>query len=187
MTYELNRPRRFQWIKIRKLYKKAFPRYERKPFSIIRDMYRDGKTDVWYCTENGAFAGFAATINSDTVVMLDYFAVPPKLRKRGAGSAILKALLEHYHDKGFFVEIESMFEQADNTAERKARRNFYIRNGLMPLGVMANVFDVKMELLGARCQLDFAAYHAFYHDNYNPWAASHIFEAEHPEAFKKEK
>ncbi len=187
MTYELKRPGRLQWFRIRHLYRTAFPRYERKPFSIIKNMYLKGKTDVWYFEKNGGFHGFAATLNSEDTIMLDYLAVPRKLRGQGTGTAILRSLLEHYGDKALFVEIESMFEPADNTAERRARRNFYINNGLLPLGVMADVFGVKMELLGARCKLDFAAYHAFYHDNYSPWAASHIFKAEHPEVKEMEK
>ncbi|MBR6811747.1 MAG: hypothetical protein IKM51_00060 [Oscillospiraceae bacterium] len=187
MTYELRPPRGFEWLKIKRLYKKAFPRYERKPFSIIKNMYLKGKTDVWYFEKDGLFSGFAATLNGEDTIMLDYFAVPQRLRKQGTGSAILKSLLEHYSPKAFFVEIESAFEKAENKAERLARRNFYIRNGLLPLGVMANVFDVKMELLGARCDLDFASYHAFYRDNYSPWAASHIFEAEYPKTEERDR
>ena len=34
------------WLHIRLLYRRAFPRYERKPFKIIRRMQKKGRTDV---------------------------------------------------------------------------------------------------------------------------------------------
>ena len=37
----------FEYLRIKKLYKKAFPRCERKPFSIIKRMKSAGKTDIW--------------------------------------------------------------------------------------------------------------------------------------------
>ena len=46
---------------------------------------------------------------------------------------------------------------------------------------MARVFGVKMELLRHACSVDFERYHAFYRENYSPWAADHIQSAEHPE------
>ena len=35
------------WLHIRLLYRRAFPRSERKPFKMIRRMHRAGRTDVW--------------------------------------------------------------------------------------------------------------------------------------------
>ena len=47
-----------------------------------------------------------------------------------------------------------------------------------PMGTEADVFAVRMELLGTRCHLDFESYRNFYRDNYSPWAAEHIKEVE---------
>ena len=46
-----------QWLRIYRLYQSAFPNNEKKPFSMIRSMYKKGKSDVWYFEENGIFAG----------------------------------------------------------------------------------------------------------------------------------
>jgi len=48
---------------------------------------------------------------------------------------------------------------------------------------MADVFGIKMELLGKNCRedLDFQRYRDFYRDFYKPWAAEHILPAEYPE------
>ena len=59
------------WIRIRRLYARAFPPSERKPFSMILSMRRKGKTDVWCFYQDGRFAGFASTINGDGLILID--------------------------------------------------------------------------------------------------------------------
>lgn len=144
-------------------------------------MWRKGKTDVWYLCSSGRFAGFATTINDDDLILLDYLAVTEKMRGRGTGSFFLRRMQEHYAGKGIFVEIESEYESVPNRAERIRRKCFYTKNGMQPARVLASVFGVHMELLCWNCSMDFHRYHAFYHDNYSPWAAEHIIEAEYPD------
>lgn len=167
-----------QWAKIRCLYRSAFPRDERKPFSIIYNMRKKGKTDVWYFSENGRFAGFATTINSDSLILLDYLAVPEKLRGKGLGAKMLGCLKETYDGRGIFVEIESTREGKSDLPEKLRRKRFYENAGFRELHVTALVFGVEMEILGLNCEMDFEGYRAFYRDEYNPWAAEHICRAE---------
>ena len=169
-----------QWFRIYCLYRASFPRNERKPFAIIRAMQRKGKTDVWYVSLHGRFAGFATTINGGDLILLDYLAVTKSMRGKGAGSCVLLEMKKNYNGKGIFVEIESPFEAAPDQAERVRRKKFYMAGGMQPVRVMASVFGVQMELLCWNCRLDFPMYRAFYHDNYNAWAAEHILEAEYP-------
>lgn len=169
-----------EWLQVYWLYRFAFPRCERKPFSMIVSMRRKGKTDVWCCRWNGRFAGFATTINEESLILLDYLAVKQKMQSRGIGSQILDALKSAYAGKGLFVEIESPYEDVPDVQQRRRRRHFYEANGMQPVGVMAKVFDVKMELLCWNCRMDFARYHNFYRDNYSAWAADHIIEAQYP-------
>ena len=158
------------------LYRAAFPREERKPFSVIRKMARRGRADIWTIRHDGRFAGLAATVNGQENILLDYFAVREALRGRGVGSAALKCLMDHYAQKGFFVEIESTFGPSENPGERQKRKEFYVNCGLIPMDTEADVFGVRMELLGVRCHLDFEQYRNFYRDDYSPWAADHIRE-----------
>lgn len=177
----LNRPQTAgQWFKIYKLYRTAFPRSERKPFSMIAKMYRAGKTDVWYCTDQGRFVGLAITINGENDILLDYFAMDKTLRGRGYGSAILKAVISHYAPKTVFGEIETVFEDCEDLDMRIRRKQFYLRNGLKEMGVMVYLFGVKMELLTSDRSMTFEEYRDFYKNNYNQWAADHILPAEHP-------
>lgn len=172
----LKQPAGFAWLRLYRLYISAFPRAERKPFSMICRMYRAGKTDVWCLEYAGGFAGLGITINGQDMILLDYFAIEKDKRGRGIGTAALKKLMEHYNRKGFFLEIESTFEDAPNAVQRQKRKAFYLAAGLEELGVQAKLFGVNMELLGIRCSFDYPAYRNFYRDNYSQWAADHISE-----------
>ena len=139
-------------------------------------MAKAGRADLWTIRMDGRFAGLAATVNGPDIVLLDYFAVKRSLRGRGVGSSALLQLERAYADRGFFVEIESTLEEADNREQREKRKEFYVNCGMVPMNTEADVFGVRMELLGIRCHLDFEDYRGFYRDHYSPWAAEHIKE-----------
>lgn len=170
------------WLRVRRLYRDAFPRAERKPLAIIRRMCRRGKSDVWVFAQDGRFAGFAATVNGDGTVLLDYLAVTEEMRGRGVGSAALAALAEAYGERGMFVEIECADMPGEDQDLRRRRRAFYERAGFVPCGTAARVFGVPMELLGRGCCLDFAAYRRFYCMHYSAWAGEHILPLEETRA-----
>lgn len=177
MEIRLEKPKSaLDWFRLRGLYLTAFPAMERKPFSTIRRMYREGRTDVWCILHREKFAGLAATVNGGDTVLLDYLAVRKSRRGQGIGSAAMAALLEIYREKGVFVEIETTRETCANLEERIRRKHFYLTAGLEDLGVSARVFDVKMDLLGVRCRMSFEDYRNFYRDHYSPWAAKHLEE-----------
>ena len=179
--YAARKARLRDWLCIRRLYFKAFPPDERKPFGRIVSMVRQGRSDMWCFFREGRFAGFAATINGDELVMIDYLAVVPQLRGQGVGTMALRALCNAYPDHGLFVEIESPFEQSDDTDARLRRKAFYDRCGFRPSRTMADVFGVRMELMCHGCSVDFETYHAFYKTQYSAWAAEHIKPAPYPE------
>lgn len=163
-----------EWFKIYNLYQSAFPAGEKKPFSMIQTMQKKGKSDVWYCEEDGKFAGLVITINGSDKILLDYLAVAKKRRGQGIGSKMLQKMREQYRGKGVFLEIEIVDESAENYEERKRRKQFYLTNGMTPMNVFVELFGVDMELLGFECYLTFEEYHDFYRDNYSEWAAEHV-------------
>lgn len=162
------------WLRFYRLYRRAFPRSERKPITMIRRMQKKGKTDVWYLEQGGTFAGLVATINSDKIILVDYLAIDDRKRGKGVGSEALKKLREQYAGKGLFVEIECVYEDAANVEERRRRKHFYLSNGMAEMHTTACLFGVDMELLGYDCQLTFEEYREFYRANYGEWAANHI-------------
>ena len=163
-----------QYCQIKKLYREAFPKCERKPFSIIKKMTKAGKSDIWYFSDEGGFAGFITTINGKDTVLIDYLAVSKKRRGQGLGSEMLRLFFEKYSGFGVFLEIERPDENADNNAERLRRREFYLRAGFTPMNTYAKLFGVDMELLGVNCQLDFDSYRDFYLKNYGRFAYDNI-------------
>lgn len=167
-----------EWTDIYKLYRRAFPRSERKPFWMILKMHRRGTTDIWYFRREGKFAGMIITINGDKHILLDYLAVEENQRGTGVGSEILQLMRRHYTGKGVFLEIESVYERSKNQAQRLSRKHFYEKAGMKSMGVFVWLFGVKMELMAFDCRLTYEEYHAFYRDNYNHWAARHIQKAE---------
>ena len=165
-----------QMLKIRLLYREAFPRCERKPFSIIHAMAKRGKTDLWYFEDDGGFAGLAATINGKNEILIDYLAVAKKRRGTGVGTKMLSSMLEHYKNYGVFLEIEEADPSAENNAVRIRRKEFYLRAGLTPMDTHVKLFGVDMELLGKNCHLTFDEYRDFYLTNYSKFAYDNIKE-----------
>jgi len=163
-----------QWMKIYHLYQAAFPKSEKKPFSMIFSMCKKGKSDAWYCEKNGRFAGLVITINGTDKILIDYLAVHEKMRGCGIGSELLQVMRQIYEGKGIFLEIEEVDENAENYEERKNRKKFYLSNGMTEMNVYVELFGVDMELLGYGCSLSAEEYKNFYRENYNEWAASHI-------------
>lgn len=171
-----------QLTAIRSLYEEAFPDYEKKPFWMIRLKNRQGKTDVWYLEKDGAFAGLAITMNTKESVLLDYFAIDEKRRSEGIGSEGLKALQAYYTGRKFFLEVESTYDECENAEQRKRRKQFYLRNNMTEMKIMAKVFKTNMEVLGYGCQLDFPTYRSVYENAYGKKIAENVVELPYPES-----
>lgn len=170
--------RAIQWFRIRRLYLRAFPADERKPFSVIRSLQEKQKTDVWYFEKGKAFAGFATTVNGEDTVLLDYLAVTEKKRGKGLGKEMMALLREQYAQKSVFLEIERVCDDAPNAEERMRRKQFYLSCGMRDMNVHANVFGVEMELLGWDCDIDFDRYRDFYRKNMGEFTVNNIKPAE---------
>ena len=162
------------WRNISKLYKSAFPLTERKPLSLIRSTHKKNKADVWLIEDEGTFKGFAITMNSGDLVMLDYFAVTEDARGKGYGSSCLKWLQEQYKDYRFFLEIESIYIKAKNMKQRIGRKAFYERNGMREVGIVAKVFGVELVSMGYGCKLNFEEYKKMYTDCYGKLVGMNI-------------
>ena len=67
----LDRAKNLDIPRVYLLYLRAFPASERKPFSKIVSMAKEGRTDLWIIRKDGRFAGFASTVNSPELVLLD--------------------------------------------------------------------------------------------------------------------
>ena len=163
-----------EWLRLRLLYRRAFPRSERKPFALIRRMQKDGRGEILYFYDERGFLGLGTTVSGGGVVLLDYFAVAKRRRGRGNGSAMLAQLMERYAERGMFLEIEIPYDDAPNAEERRRRKSFYLRAGLTPTDTRICLVGVDMELLTYKCTMTFDEYLDFYCKNIGEFARSHI-------------
>ena len=114
--------------------------------------------EIYAIEDQGEFIGLAMNMIWGDMGLLDYFAIAENKRNSGYGSRCIRLLLERFKDRKYIFEIEKQDEQAENSADRKRRKAFYLRNGLKETGVFANVYQVDFELLTPEGNLTFEEY-----------------------------
>ena len=164
-------PTRKEMREVKRLYRRAFPKSERKPFSMILKLRKAGKCDILHFSEDSGFRGLAITVKGDGLVLVDYFAVAEGKRGVGIGGEMMRMLLSRYTGMGVFLEIE---EPKGDGGVTDRRLSFYERAGFRDLSVSVKLFGVDMILLGVDCTLGFESYRAFYCDNIGRFAYNHI-------------
>lgn len=142
---ELRKATKSDLEQLKILYNEAFPRSERKPFSVIEKNERSGKTEI-LSLYDGKFCGLVITAMYKDVALVDYFAVRRDFRGQGIGSTAIPLIRERYKNKKLFLEIE---RPDDNNAEsqKSRRKSFYLRNGLRCADINLRLFGVPMEIL----------------------------------------
>ncbi len=107
------------------LYLGAFPKAERltKKDILNNEM---GHRHLYGFYELDKFVGFTILLETEEVIVIQYFATLPALRSKGYGSQILDSLKSKFPNQILFVEIE---QPDDLHPIRTRRRDFYLRNG----------------------------------------------------------
>ena len=110
------------------LYLGAFPDYERIP---VENLHRFAGTDLaeYYAIEEDGFRGLAYTVTHGDIFFLLYLAIAPGSRGNGCGSRALDIIKGMAGGRKVFLNMEPVDPEADNHAQRVARRRFYERNG----------------------------------------------------------
>ena len=159
--------------KVKILYKRAFPKSERKPFAVILRSCSEKKGEIYGIFENAKFVGLAITLNSPNAILIDYLAILPKYRSKKIGGAVLANLMQIYGNKTIFCEIENT-ENLENfsNSNKFRRKNFYLKNGFKNLDIKISLWGVKMELLSnfSKAKFDeyFEIYTYAYGENFKP-------------------
>lgn len=130
------------------LYFEAFPPEERAPWLLLAKKARNANVDNWGIYADSRFAGLMYVVNHADLSYVFYFAVKKDFRGMGLGARALKLVRKHYASRRFFLAIESLDPAADNYDERVKRRDFYLRGGLLPMGMNVQEGSVVYELLG---------------------------------------
>ena len=172
---------------VKKLYRDAFPKEERKPYKLMEQKQQEGKMEIWAIVQEKQemerdrleFCGLAITILYKDMVLLDYFAISPEKRGNGIGSEGLKLLKQKYNDRCLFLEIESTSEKAGILSEkeqkiRRRRKRFYHQNGIKDTGLSVVLYGVPMEVLSTGRKIDFKEYFGLYIDIFGEKVAEKI-------------
>lgn len=156
-----------QLNQIRNLYEASFPKEEKKPFGMMVEKQKEGLCEMLAIEdETGNFCGLAIMILAAGLALLDYFAIEPRCQRGGLGSVTLQELRQRYGSDKIVVEIERTTgpeaEAAENARDRTRRKAFYLRNGMVPMEFLVNLFGVEMEVLTFGRKLAYEEYYAIY-------------------------
>ena len=77
---------------------------------------------------------------------LFFLAIHHVLRSKGYGSLSIKTLKSKYPKKKLVVDFEMLDDHADNSEQRKKRRNFYLQNGYKETGFFVSYMGVDYEV-----------------------------------------
>ena len=158
---------------VRRLYEASFPRSEKKPFGFIMKKRKKGFFDVLSIEDGkGRFCGLVIMMLSGGRALLDYLAIAPDSQGTGVGSRTLQELRERYGEERIVVEIESTLGlggsaegNLDGDKDKRLRRKaFYLRNGMVPMGFLVELFGVEMEVLTFGKKITFDQYYAIYRE-----------------------
>lgn len=178
-----------QMKNVRELYDIAFPKEERKPFSLILQKRDEGVTEILAIEdETGTFYGLVITILYKDIVLLDYFAIAEARRGGGVGSEILRLLQERCEGRRLLLEIEDttrlpgieetevrvncvrsdVSEQQLSPEDRQKirRKAFYLRNRMRPMNYRVELFGVDMEILTYPAPVAYEEYHEIFETVY---------------------
>lgn len=147
--------------KAKKLYYRAFPKNERRPFPELID-YRLGDTEAFCFYDEDLFVGMAAVMNSPDITHIVYLAIEDDFRGRGYGSKALGLLHDFYCGKRMMVDIELPDGTSENENQRVQRKQFYIRAGYMETPVKYCWRNENYEILSFRGDISEQDYKDFW-------------------------
>ena len=143
----------------RALYRRSFPARERQSWSQLERLQKAGRAEI-LTVDDGGFRGVLIMFLSRDLILGGFLSILPQKRNGGLGTAVLQAVRARYAGKPVCLEIEDPEEPGAPNAElRRRRRNFYLRNGIVPIAKM-RVYDTDMELLATDETVTFEAYEA---------------------------
>ncbi len=143
---------------LRALYRRAFPACERKSWNSLERLQKERKAELLAVAEGDDLRGVLIMLPGPGLVLGDFLAIFPNKRNGGTGTAVLEALRERYAGTPICLEIEDPEEPGAPNAElRRRRRNFYLRNGIVPIAKM-HIYDTDMELLATDASVTYEAY-----------------------------
>lgn len=132
---------------LEKLNQEAFPQAERVAVERLVRLADEKKIEFSAIYDRDTFVGFyALRIHAATVYLL-FLAIAPSKRSQGYGGEALSLLAELYRDYQIVLELEKLDEHAENWEQRRARKQFYLRNGYYETGYLMTYNELVFEVV----------------------------------------
>lgn len=148
------------WQEVNTLAGEAFPPEEYlAPIELVR-MATGGNLNFSALLDQDTFVGFMVTMQYENMVYLFFLAIAPSYRSKGYGSRAIETLKAQYPGKTQVVDFEALDDSADNAAQRKKRRQFYLKNGYCETGLFVTYYGVTYEVFCTDEQFDVATFKA---------------------------
>ena len=135
---------------IEKIYSEAFPDNERAPMKMLKKRAKQGRADFLGIYDGIKPIGMCYVVCCGDLAYLFYIAVERSLRGSGFGTKAMRALLEKYRGKRFFLALEQLDKTSDNYSQRVKRHEFYRSCGLYDLPFKLKEGTVTFAAMGAR-------------------------------------
>lgn len=144
--------------KLKKLNEEAFPDEEREEITKFLEYVKQGACDFLAFYDKNMLIGFTLLAFNQNTAYICFLAVDSKMRSKGYGSDILNILKEKYFNRQLVLSIERTDEDCENIAQRKARKQFYLRNNFKETGVNFSYRGLSLEVLFFGKQFDKDSY-----------------------------
>lgn len=143
-----------EYKQVKQLYMRAFPKYEREPWTwlLIKSKYQRADFMVFYDQEQ--FVGFAYVIHSHGMHYILYLAVNDQIRSQGYGTRIINELCRLYPEDSLALDVEQPNPQAANNQQRLRRLKFYRRNGFFPTPKLFKEEKVTFQVLATNKKIN---------------------------------
>ena len=141
-----------------KLNREAFPKEERMEIHEMLLLIEKHKLEVSAIYDDDIFIGFYALHVRKPIAYIFFIAVDESKRSQGYGSQMIQAMTQQYHNFQIVLDMEAMDEHADNSQQRKKRKEFYLRNGFHETGYYLMFHQILMEIVCNKDELDVSGF-----------------------------
>ena len=134
-TIYLDTPLSREFTDFYAIYEEALPAGERKSRTVLESLVGSPHYRFIGLSDRARLVAFAMVFISDTarVALLEYMATDKAYRNKGLGARLFTLALQAAGARVLLVEADSEREHCDDQTLRARRKNFYLKQGCVPV------------------------------------------------------
>lgn len=125
----------------------SFPDNERLDINVLLN---NNKIDTYILLDEDKYIGFMTIADSDNYSYLYFLAIDSTNRSKGYGSKALEAFKDIAKDKTRLIDLDLQDDRAEDSINRKRRKDFYLRNGYYDINLRLDYLDMELELISSK-------------------------------------